>query len=403
MKSLVKFFIALLLTNQALANSIGEDVNNFALAFGSKLEEKDENLAFSPYSIFTNLSLLYFGAEGETASQIKSALHMSATGEHFLYAFHHHFEDLTKEWDLGYQLNVANALFAHKGTHFLTAFKKIAQDNYEAKLQAVDFEVPDSALESINDWVSKKTLGKIPTIMEEGDINASTRLVLANACYFQGDWVYPFRERMTHPAPFHKDDGTSSDARYLHQNTFFPYYEDDALQAVALPFARQATNQPFLECLLILPKKGKVSELEKQLTIEKIDAILRTSKSELIDLSVPKFCFSKRLSLNDPLKALGMTLPFTYGADFSKIDGIKDLFLNEVLHETYFSFHENGVTAASATTSSIGVTALPPRVEPATVFHANHPFLFMIVDYHSRGILFMGRVMKPETEECDED
>nr|NGX26678.1 hypothetical protein [Chlamydiota bacterium] len=132
-----------------------------------------------------------------------------------------------------------------------------------------------------------------------------------------------------------------------------------------------------------------------------LDEILYSLEPTGINAHIPKFCFSKKLLLNDVLKKLGIKQAFSYKANFSKIDKMRDLFLNKVLHETYFSFHENGVTAASATTSNIGITSAPPIVEDAKDFIADHPFLFFIVDYHSRAILFMGRVSHPAG--CHED
>lgn len=181
-----------------------------------------------------------------------------------------------------------------------------------------------------------------------------------------------------------------------------PYYETGDFQALALPFRRVGTQQPFLECLLILPKENtSLSDIERSLNPKALDKILYSLEPIPVYAQIPKFCFSIRLELNQPLKELGIKDAFTYSADFSKIDGMRDLFLNTILHQTYFSFHEDGVTAAAATTSNLGVTSLPPQFEKKKDFIANHPFLFFIVDYHSRAILFMGRVANPKADECN--
>jgi serpin B len=41
------------------------------------------------------------------------------------------------------------------------------------------------------------------------------------------------------------------------------------------------------------------------------------------------------------------------------------------------------------------LTSLGPSETP--VFRADHPFLFLIRDSHSAGILFLGRVVNPKT------
>jgi len=59
--------------------------------------------------------------------------------------------------------------------------------------------------------------------------------------------------------------------------------------------------------------------------------------------------------------------------------------------------NEEGTEAAAATATthfSIGCSAAP---RPAPVdFHADHPFLFMVVHNPSRSILFVGWVSDPE-------
>lgn len=405
MKQILTTVLAsLLFFSPCAASTVGGDNNQFAIALFKKLDTKEENLAFSPYGLFSNLSLLYFGAEGQTKQQIKNALHISTSDEGFQKASHALLTSFTRPFNDGYQFKIASGLFPHKGTHFLKAFEKIATSSFEAKLQSVDYDLPKSALSTINQWVSEKTMGKIPTILEEGDIDKQTRLVVANAVYFEGEWVHPFKKELTSDKAFYRTDGSEVQVPNLEQTNFYPYFENDEVQVLALPILRHDVLQPFLECLILLPKKrGGLRDLEESLSPKMIDEIIEEVSPTLIDLHIPKFCFSKQISLKDPLKALGMEEPFTYQADFSKIDGMKDLFLNKVLHETYFSFHEKGITAASATTSNMGLTSIPPVVEPSTPFSADHPFLFMLVDSHSKTILFLGRVTDPKADACDED
>lgn len=389
----------LLLTLHTFAQSIGADNNQFAFDLYSKLE--DGNLAFSPYGIFSNLALLKTGADGETADQIATTLHISAEETPFLKAFHKHQIGLTSALKEGYQLYIANALFPHNQTNILQPFQQIATEFFDAKLEPLDYHNPTQATEIINRWISDKTQGKIPKLLQQGDIDTATRLVLANAVYFQGEWTFPFDTKATTPAPFYSDDITSASVQMVQQTRSFSYFENEELQCLSLPFKRKGTEQPQLSCILLLPKSD-LSALDDSLNAETLSQILSSAEPTLINAQIPKFCITKRLVLNEPLKELGMNDPFTFAADFSKIDGEKDLQLTTVLHETYFSFNESGVTAASATTSHLGLKSVlypPDKIIP---FTADHPFLFLILDTHSKAILFMGRVMNPLADKCNE-
>jgi len=371
--------------------------NSFALDLYSKLGGTDGNLAFSPYGIFSNLSLLYYGAEGETAEQIKNVLHIS--GDESLKATHKQLMGLTRKTKQGYELYIANSLFPYQGTHLLPAFEKIATETFEAELHPVNFGNPAKATDTINRWISDKTEKKIPHMLQEGDIDSSTRLVLANAVYFNGKWASPFQAKGTKPGLFHVED-QSLEVDMLSQTTSFPYFENELLQGLLLPFIRQGTEQPLLQCLILLPRNS-LSELESALTSENLKAWLQSARPADVNVQIPKFCIRKQIGLNNPLKELGISAAFSYAADFSKINGAKDLFLSSVLHETYFAFKEDGVTAASATTSQLSIKSIYIPPEKVIPFIADHPFLFMIIDTHSQAILFMGRVTKPE--KCNEN
>lgn len=155
-----KFLISLLIPFFCFGNSVGEDNNAFSFALYSQIDREGKNVAISPYGIFSNLALLYVGAQGNTAKQLKNALHLSATGDKFTQAFQKHRLGLTKKAEYGYELSIANALFPHQGTHFLTKYKDLASTVFDAKLQSLDYEVPDSAIESINNWVMEKQMVK---------------------------------------------------------------------------------------------------------------------------------------------------------------------------------------------------------------------------------------------------
>ncbi|NGX40061.1 MAG: hypothetical protein KR126chlam1_01401 [Chlamydiae bacterium] len=394
-----KILFSLLITVQAFAGSIGEDNNAFAFSLYSKIEKSDENVVFSPYSIFTTLSLLYFGAEGQTAEEIKKVLHLSATKRPFLDAFATLQSGLTSTGDNGYRFTLATGLFPNKGTQFTKTFREIAVGDFHAKIQALDYDLPQSVTDTINDWISEETNGYIPNLIHKQDINTATRLVIANALFFEGAWMYPFPKEMTRKGTFVSRRGSSHQVEMMRQTRSLPYFSTDDVEGLFLPFARNSIHQPQLQLLILLPKNNGSFP---KLTQENLENWQSETRSLLVSAQIPKFCFSKRILLNTPLKELGMKDAFTYQADFSNINGMKDLFLNKVLHETYFSLDEKGVTAASATAAILDVTSFSPTDEPPIPFIADHPFQFLLLDSHSGAILFMGQVNHP-AKECHEN
>lgn len=143
-----------------------------------------------------------------------------------------------------------------------------------------------------------------------------------------------------------------------------------------------------------MPKGNGLAEFEKKLTTENLSQWLSRLHERKVIVSVPKFKVTDEFSLASVLKSMGMTDAFTPdAADFSGINGKRDLFISAVIHKAFVNVDEEGTEAAAATAIVMGVTSAGPEQTP--VFRADHPFLFIIRDNQSGSILFIGRVMNP--------
>ena len=118
-------------------------------------------------------------------------------------------------------------------------------------------------------------------------------------------------------------------------------------------------------------------------------------QSRTVDVSLPKFRAESEFPLRDTLAAMGMPSAFSQtAADFSGIDDRQDLFLSYVIQKAFVDIAEEGTEAAAATGIAVSlISAVVPQQK--IVFRADHPFLFLIRDTHSGGILFVGRLMNP--------
>ena len=148
--------------------------------------------------------------------------------------------------------------------------------------------------------------------------------------------------------------------------------------------------------LVLLPKKiDGLIELEKTLTPPNLESWLAKSRRQEVRVTFPKFKFTREFELNKKLAEMGMPLAFSDRADFSGMDGRKDLFISNVIHKAFVDVHEKGTEAAAATAIGVKATSAPPV--PTQVFKADHPFVFVIRDNRTGSILFLGRVTNPQT------
>lgn len=93
--------------------------------------------------------------------------------------------------------------------------------------------------------------------------------------------------------------------------------------------------------------------------------------------------------LVDMFQTMGMTDAFTGAADFSGMDGTKNLSITDIVHEAFVNVNEAGTEAAAATAVVVGETSAPQTLV------IDRPFLFLIRDIQTGAIVFLGRVTNP--------
>jgi serpin B len=241
--------------------------------------------------------------------------------------------------------------------------------------------------------VSDQTEGRIKDLIPQGAINTLTRLVLTNAIYFNAAWQNAFDKGNTRDDTFYLLNGNETTVPMMHQTERFNYTEGSDYQAVELPYDGRE-----LSMLVLLPKSGQFTSFQDSLDASKVASIIQNLENKKVMLTMPKFEFSSDFSLKNTLSEMGMPLAFSGDADFSGMDGKRDLSISDVIHKAFISVDETGTEAAAATAVIVGATAMPPG-EPEQIVNMtiDHPFIFLIRDIQTGTILFIGRVISPST------
>ncbi|MFX0133570.1 MAG: serpin family protein [Candidatus Hodarchaeota archaeon] len=373
--------------------------NEFALKCYNILKSEDKNLFFSPFSISICLAMLYAGARGATADQMGSTLHFK--DQEGL--------DLSFEWIIktlndpsrsqNFKLSIANALWMQEGYNIFPEYLKIVQNSYFGGLFGLDFKSdPEAARSTINNWVAERTEKKIKDLIKPEMVTTLTRLILTNAIYFFSNWEKQFKQWSTSPAFFTMIDGQKVKIPLMNQKEVFIYIEMPDYQALELPYLGND-----LSMVIFLPKKiDGIAEMEESMTLESLTSWINPKWYQEVVVSIPKFKFIFEFKLTEILKEMGMIDAFDLDkADFTGItpknpNPVLNLYISDVIHKTFIDVNEEGTEAAAATAALATLGAAPS--EPAPIFKADHPFLFLIRDVKTNSILFLGRIMDPRSE-----
>jgi len=390
--------------------------NAFALDLYSRLRTtpSPSNILTSPISASLALTMTYAGAQGETASQMATALHYgSATstifdGQNALSqalasrAATALAADQKTASESGepapsasdYQLQVVNSVWGEQTYTWETPFLDTLAKSYGTGVYQQDFiNQSAAALTTINDWVSAATSDKINDLLTPGSIDDTTRMVLVNAIHLKFPWLNTFNATATLPAPFTRADGTTASTPFMNQVQTFGYVDDGQAQIVSLPLAGGQ------ETVVIALPHGDLATYEAGLTATSGIVAPPTAQAQ-VTLSLPKVTFtSPSFSLATALQAMGMTQAFDkQNADFLGLcaktpDGDR-LYISDVLQKAMIAMQETGVEAAAATAVVVAGSSVSQQPPPVTMT-VNRPYLISIVDGPTGAVLFLGHIEDP--------
>ena len=408
------------------AKELAKAINAFAIDLHTRLarDEKD-SLFFSPFSIETALAMTSAGARGETLAEMQKTLHLPADPHAAFGQLLNHLNGPAPIWlplpegkpqlprlpdpsppsvkpdvpplvpiKRGYELTVANAIWAMKDYPWRKEFLDLTRRHYGAGLVETDFAKSEAARRQINAWVEKETKEKIKDLIPEGVLDHLTRMVLTNAIYFKGTWQYTFDKKNTADAAFTRTDNTKADVPMMSLTNKLNYGKTHlggrsglGVQILELPYSGKE-----LSMLVFLPEKGRsVDLIVPRITGQMLsDPMLAPTE---VTVFLPRFKAESSLSLQPALMDLGMKAAFNK-ADFHGMHTSDEyLFISHVLHKAFVEVNEEGTEAAAATAVVVKLDSAIKEPEP--VFRADRPFVFAIRDNKTGAALFLGRYSGP--------
>ncbi|HEY1168548.1 MAG TPA: serpin family protein [Candidatus Limnocylindrales bacterium] len=388
----------------------GNEINDFGFDLLRRLDSTG-NLCASPASIALALAMVRPGARGITATEMDKVLHdFGSDGQagevvallHALQSQTAYDDSDSLPTDPGatpdqtgeqpvVELDVSNAVFSQQGMSLEQPYLDSLSSGFGAGVGLLDFmNYPEAARQIINGWASDRTKGRIPEILQPGDITNQTRIALANAIYLKAGWTYPFDPNSTKSLSFTRPDGSLVSVPTMAIDRQFAYSAGTGYRAVELPLGGDYGD---LSMTIVVP--DDMASFVSGLTATELTGIDGAARIYDVDLTLPRFSVDSRADLATVLQAMGMTALFDPGsADLSGITTDERLAINKVIHEANIDVVEQGTTASAVTVVTGRATAgggPPPRVQ----LHVDRPFLYFIREGTTGAVLFMGRVDDP--------
>ena len=367
--------------------AVMEQGNDFAFQLLRECygEFKGQNLFLSPMGVTIVSSMLANGADGETYNEIVAAIGLKG---YSLDKINDCYSTLTAalyKADSKVSFSLANSLWAANDLSLKKSFSDNMKKTFDAESFSVDFSA-SGTLKKVNDWCSKKTNGLIPKMFDE--LSPLTRLMLINALYFKGDWVYSFAEEQTHEGSFQTLGGGNEKAQFMTMGRELSVYQDKDVSIVKLPYGNGAFQME-----AIMPS-GDFAAFLSTLSLTQLQLWDKAVKTAQADLFFPKFTaeFDTDENLVPVLKRLGMKKAFSADeADFSNMSN-EGLYVSNFRQKTFVKLDEKGTEAAAVTVADMRKNSAGGS--NGLYLRFDRPFVYMIRETSTGAILFIGTKIK---------
>ena len=351
------------------------------------------NTFFSPLSLNMALGMLYNGASGDTRAEMAEVLGMADFSDTEINEYYQKMSQALLKIDPLTVIGIANSIWYREGFPVKQPFIDVNQKYFDAVVKSLDFSKSDAA-NTINKWCADKTKNRIKEIVDN-PIPDEVVMYLINALYFKSKWQFEFDKKNTKQDDFTKTDNQKKKVHLMEQTTALPYYADQHLQCVEMPYGNQAFSM-----VTILPANNmNIDELIDYLDDTAWKNIVNNLHEQNVWVKLPRFKIECDIPLNDPVKNVGMMQIFDeYFADFTNIYEKKlfaeNLYVSKIKQKTFVEVNEEGTEAAAVTVIEMSFTTSTGPGTPVPFF-ANRPFLYLIKEKSTGAILFIGRMDEP--------
>ncbi len=379
------------------------DVNNMVNEFAWDIFDisDEDNVVFSPYSIYVALGMLLNGAEPNslTEKELTDLLGVKDFSE--ANKLINTINSLLPSSSEQFTLQSSNLILVDKsvlkesGTKINKDFEKILDDYYHGTIDVADF-VNDLATvkEMIRKWVADQTNDFIPNYQSVATDQTVTDIL--NVIYMKSDWENKFSKDANSVEKFKCADGKMVDVTLMNGSFHIKYYSDSKYRAVELPYCTYDSEG--LAMYIVLPVDPDSTDIKKAWSSETKEyretflSNLRASKNVKVNIHLPNFEAESSFDLCEVLRSLGVTVAMSDSAEFTKILDNQVLKVGTAKHQAKIKVDESGTEAAAVTEISMVKNSVVFMPEIPVDFRCDIPFVYTISGTEDGTDLFMGYI-----------
>ncbi|XP_064841239.1 serpin H1-like [Oncorhynchus masou masou] len=366
----------------------------FSLYHTVAKEKGLDNILISPVVVASSLGMVALGGKASTASQVKSVLSADALkDEHLHTGLSELLTEVSDPKTRNVTWKISNRLYGPSSVTFADNFVKSSKKHYNYDHSKINLRDKRSAVNSINEWASKSTDGKLPEITK--DVQNADGATIANAMFFKPHWDEKFHETMVDNRGFLVTRSFTVSVPMMHRTGLYKFHDDteNRLFVLDMPLGQKQSSLVFIMPYHLEP----LDRLEKLLTRKQLETWMGKMEERAVAISLPKVSMEVSHNLQKTLGELGLTDAVDKTkADLSNISGKKDLYLSNVFHASSMEWDIEGNPIDTSIFGS-------EKLRNPKLFYADHPFIFLVKDNKTNSILFIGRMVRPKGDKMRDE
>lgn len=156
----------------------------FSLYQAMAKDQAVENILLSPVVVASSLGLVSLGGKATTASQAKAVLSAEQLRDEEVHAgLGELLRSLSNSTARNVTWKLGSRLYGPSSVSFAEDFVRSSKLHYNCEHSKINFRDKRSALQSINEWASQTTDGKLPEVTKE--VERTDGALLVNAMFFK--------------------------------------------------------------------------------------------------------------------------------------------------------------------------------------------------------------------------
>ncbi|EGP09591.1 putative exported serine protease inhibitor [Bradyrhizobiaceae bacterium SG-6C] len=238
-------------------------------------------------------------------------------------------------------------------------------------------------IEFVNSFVSERSKGLIPKILEEPPNEAG--IVAINALHFKDDWQRAFDLSRTETRPFFKLEGSSQDVSLMSLEGSFAFRQNQRFVAAELPYATDR-----YKLVVITTRDGPAEAVEFLENLAWLDG--RGFEAALGEIFLPRLSLSESSDLLQAIDSLGLRIARQKRDSFKYFSAYPQK-ISQIVQKVNLDINESGTEAAAAT--AVSTTREASLGSSYLKLVIDKPFLFALRDVKSGLIHMAGYVGQP--------